>query len=145
MADFGKDILNKLLNTYENSKLSKQGCKKRISIKLTLKDKELSSYTARDSYNYRDRNDAILAEYERYGFICVVKDKDGDFEALYSSVKSLLDSPSKTDCLGKKAYETMISEWNPEVAAERLLNLINDLQENNKSVRYFKGPCSIAD
>ena len=71
--------------------------------------------------------------------------KDGDFESLYSNVKLLLDTPKRSTCLGKKAYETMISEWNAEIASERLLLLVDDLLENKISHRYSHGPCSKAD
>ena len=128
MADFGKDILNKLLNTYENSKLSKQGCKKRISIKLTLKDKELSSYTARDSYNYRDRNDAILAEYERYGFICVVKDKDGDFEALILNVDAV------------EAIYQYLGRKNPNIELNAIIAIFNE-QKYSGFIADFVNHC----
>ena len=67
---------------------------------------------------------------------------NGDFESLYSHVKSLLDTPQKAACLGKNAYDTIVDEWNADVAAERLLYLIEDLQKNRTSARYSKGPCS---
>ena len=69
---------------------------------------------------------------------------DGSFEALYANVKELLDTPGKAALLGKKAYETMLTDWNAEVAADRLLNLINDLQKSTGSSRYPDGPCSKA-
>ena len=68
--------------------------------------------------------------------------KDGDFEDLYVNVKLLLDDPRKAACMGKKAYETMVSEWNAEVAAELLLYLIEDLLAEKTSRRYTQGPCS---
>lgn len=69
---------------------------------------------------------------------------DGNFDELYANVKQLLDSPGTAALLGKKAYEAMITEWNAEVAAERLLNLISDLQKGTGSSRYLDGPCSKA-
>ena len=83
MVDFGKRILNKLLDKYENSVISKKGSNRNLKIALTLKDKELSTYVCKDSYNYRDENDAILAIYQRKEFIFVEKDKYGDFKSLY--------------------------------------------------------------
>ena len=70
--------------------------------------------------------------------------QDGNFNDLYRKVKQLLDDPSKATLLGQQAYETMVSEWNAEIAAERLLNLINDLLEKQDSSRYQEGPCSKA-
>ena len=82
MSDFGKTILNRLLDKYENSVLSKGGSERKIAISLSLKDKELSTYRAADSYNYRDRNDAVLGDYSEKGFITVKRDKSGDLESL---------------------------------------------------------------
>lgn len=82
MSDFGKKILNRLLDKYENSVISKKGSNRNLKIALTLKDKELNTYICNDSYNYRDENDAILAFYEEKGFITLNKDKYGYFESL---------------------------------------------------------------
>lgn len=70
--------------------------------------------------------------------------RDGDFEDLYTKVKRLINEPETLVSLGRKAYDTMISEWNAEVAADRLLLLLEDLQNFKESDRYFKGPCSRA-
>ena len=82
MKDFGKTILNRLLDKYENSVLSKGGSERKLSISLSLKDKELATYCAVNSYDYRSRNDSVLAEYEKNGFIVVKRDKFCDFESL---------------------------------------------------------------
>ena len=71
--------------------------------------------------------------------------KDGDFEDLYANVKLMIDQPQKAARFGKSAYETMINEWNAETAADRLLCLLKDLQENKSSRRYSHGPCSKAE
>lgn len=70
--------------------------------------------------------------------------QDGNFDDLYFNVKRLLDDPDMAARMGQAAYETMITEWNAETAAERLLDLIKDLQKEEKSTRYLKGPCSKA-
>lgn len=64
-----KNLLTKLLDKYEKSKLSKGGTSKNRSIKLTTKDDVLSTYTSFDSYKYTDDNDAIIRTLERQGFI----------------------------------------------------------------------------
>ena len=69
MNTFEKILLNKLLDKYESSKLSKGGTAVSRSIKLTPKDDVLSSYTASDSYKYADENDAIIKRLEAKGFI----------------------------------------------------------------------------
>ena len=69
MNTFEKNLLNKLLDKYESSKLSKGGTAVSRSIKLTPKDDVLSSYTTSDSYKYADENDAIIKRLESKGFI----------------------------------------------------------------------------
>lgn len=69
MNVFEKNLLNKLLDKYESSKLSKGGTAVSRSIKLTPKDDVLSTYTASDSYKYADENDAIIKRLEAKGFI----------------------------------------------------------------------------
>ena len=89
MSDFGKKILNRLLDKYENSVISKKGSNRNIKITLNLKDKELSTYVCKDSYNYRDANDAILALYQQKGFIFVEKDQYGDFKSLSLNIAEI--------------------------------------------------------
>ena len=69
IKNFEKNLLTKLLDKYEKSKLSKGGPSKNRSIKLTTKDDVLSTYTSFDSYKYTDDNDAIIRKLERQGFI----------------------------------------------------------------------------
>lgn len=69
MNTFEKNLLNKLLDKYESSKLSKGGTVVSRSIKLTTKDDVLSSYTASDSYKYADENDFVIKRLELKGFI----------------------------------------------------------------------------
>lgn len=70
---------------------------------------------------------------------------DKDIEDLYVKVKNLLENSEKAEQLGKNAYETIIREWNADVAAERLLLLLEDLQKHKCSNRYSQGPCSKAE
>ena len=69
IRNFEKNILYKLLDKYEKSKLSKGGTAINRSIKLTTKDDVLSSYTSFDSYKYSDDNDAVIRKLESQGFI----------------------------------------------------------------------------
>lgn len=91
MSDFGKKILNRLLDKYENSVISKKGSNRNLKIALTLKDKELNTYICNDSYNYRDENDAVLAQYQLKGFIFVEKDEYGDFKSLFLNTEKVGD------------------------------------------------------
>ena len=69
MNAFEKNLLNKLLDKYESSKLSKGGTVVSRSIKLTTRDDVLSSYVGNDAYKYADENDAIIKKLVELGFI----------------------------------------------------------------------------
>ena len=60
---------------------------------------------------------------------------------LYKKVKFLLDNENERQDISKKAYETLIAEWNAEMAAERLLTLIENIK-NGKDSEFTIGPCS---
>ena len=81
MNTFEKELLNKLLDKYEKSKLSKGGTIVTRCIKLTTKDDVLNSYIRLDSYKYADENNSIIKKLESYGFIRV--------EWYYDTFKSL--------------------------------------------------------
>lgn len=69
----------------------------------------------------------------------------GDLEMMYEKVKYLLDHPIEQQRLGIAAYETILNEWNAEVAAERFLNLAQQILEGNMHPNlYESGPCSRA-
>lgn len=91
MDSFEKNLLNKLLDKYESSKLSKGGTSISRRIKLTTKDDVLNSYIASDSYKYADENDLIIKKLESYGFICV--------EWNYDTFKSLTLNIDKVDSI----------------------------------------------
>ena len=69
--------------------------------------------------------------------------QDGNIDELYEKTKYLLDHPLERKALGAKAYETMVSTWNADVAAERLLVLAEKLM-NGEETPYTEGPCSKA-
>ena len=89
MADFENEVLNKLLDIYEKSVLSTVGSKNNRQIRLTTKNKELSTYVRHDSYNYRASNDATLRRLEDKGFILVKWDKNNDFESLVLNLENV--------------------------------------------------------
>ncbi len=70
--------------------------------------------------------------------------QDGDFESLYQSVKNLLQNRELCEKLGENAYETMIHCWNADMAAERLLALVKNLQRQKEGSPFSDGPCSPA-
>lgn len=66
----------------------------------------------------------------------------GSVIELYKKAKYLLDNREKRISLGTNAYNTIINEWNADVAAKRVLELAEKLL--NKSETSFKtGPCSV--
>ena len=67
--------------------------------------------------------------------------KDGNVKDLYKKVKFLLDNAEYRKNLGKNAYDTLKTEWNAEIAAERLLGLIDSIN-CGKETPYKSGPCS---
>lgn len=70
--------------------------------------------------------------------------KSGDLEGVYYSVKNLLLDSVLRKRIQVSAYLTMITEWNPEVAAERLIRLSKSLLYDEKNEVYQSGPCSTA-
>ena len=60
---------------------------------------------------------------------------------LYEKVKSLLIDKELKKTLGINAYETMNTTWNAEVAADRLITLIQKI-EKGEDTPFIEGPCS---
>ena len=70
--------------------------------------------------------------------------KDGDADDFYCKVRSLLDNKRYRQELSKNAYYTMTDLWSPQIAAERVLKLYDDIKKGEKRARYLEGPCSKA-
>lgn len=68
--------------------------------------------------------------------------RSGDMDGLFERVKQLLDDPSQQARLGSAAYQTILDEWNAEVAAERLVKLAYNLLNDSKTELFMDGPCS---
>lgn len=72
--------------------------------------------------------------------------ESGNVEMLFESVKNLLDYAEMQNRLGRAAYKTIISEWNAEIAADRLLVLVDALLKGKEtSYLYETGVCSKAE
>ena len=71
--------------------------------------------------------------------------KNGNTEDLYKKTKRLVDSVELRRSMGEKAYHTIADLWNAEVAAKRLLQLIEELQKHGQCDLFEDGPCSRAE
>lgn len=73
--------------------------------------------------------------------------KDGfvyDSESsLFNAVTQVINNPVQLKIIAGNAYRTISEEWNPRIAAERLLVLIDDLLIEGKSNKFSHGPCSL--
>ena len=71
--------------------------------------------------------------------------QNGNQAQLEQQVRQLLEDAPYRRRLGEEAYRTMLEEWNPEVAAGRLLRLGQALLDGQEPSRLFaRGPCSQA-
>ncbi len=69
----------------------------------------------------------------------------GDLDALTEQLRQLLMHPKKQRTMGKKAYETIVTCWNGEEAARRLVGLSEALLAGKqKDFHYDQGPCAPA-
>ena len=67
--------------------------------------------------------------------------KDGNLKDLYNKVKFLLGNKKEREKIGVNAYKTLTDTWNADVAAERLIKLIETIKED-KDTPFKDGPCS---
>ena len=67
-----------------------------------------------------------------------------NWDSLYKKVKYLLDNEKERNEMSKAAYQTMLEVWNPDVAAKRLVELIDCLMQK-KTYTIQNGPCSRAE
>lgn len=71
--------------------------------------------------------------------------RSGDVSMLCSCLRYLLDNPTEQRAFGRKAYETIIDEWNADIAAKRLVGLAAALLGGDSSrAGFITGPCSEA-
>ena len=64
---------------------------------------------------------------------------------MYAKVKTLLDDNARRESMAKKAYETIVNEWNAENAAKKFLILAERiLQGETRPFPFDEGICSKA-
>ena len=71
--------------------------------------------------------------------------ENGNVDNLFVKVKYLLDNPDETIKLGINAYNTISKEWNAQTAAERLLEMIREINLTGQCKLFSNGPCSKAE
>lgn len=70
--------------------------------------------------------------------------EDGLIDKAYQKVKGLMENNELRSKVSINAYETMKDIWNPKIAAERLLQLVNGIMRHSNTELYDEGPCSLA-
>ncbi len=70
--------------------------------------------------------------------------RDGDLKQLGELVLKLAGDRALRERLGAAAYQSIIGQWNANEAAERLVQLYQDLSAAGSSQRFREGPCSPA-
>lgn len=70
--------------------------------------------------------------------------ENGNQEQLTQKVEFLLKDAAFRERMGRAAYQTLYDEWNAGTAAERVLLLVERLQ-NGKDTPFMTGPCSRAE
>ncbi len=70
--------------------------------------------------------------------------QDGDFKGLCRKVEWLIKHEEEREQIGKNAYLTIAREWNAEVAATRLIQLIDSMKIGNMEP-FSDGICSRAE
>lgn len=70
---------------------------------------------------------------------------NGDLDRLFACVEQLINDPDQRKKMGKQAYLTLRNMWNAEVAAERLLKLVEQIEKHGSCELFESGPCSRAE
>ncbi|MGM9563712.1 MAG: glycosyltransferase family 4 protein [Faecousia sp.] len=72
--------------------------------------------------------------------------RDGDTDMLFRRIQWLLEHPAEREDLGKRAYDTLREDWNPEMAVSRLVSLSRAILNGERRPRLFdSGVCSQAE
>lgn len=71
--------------------------------------------------------------------------KNGDVKTLYKNVKKLLEDRALAQRLGKAAHETIATQWNAKVAAQRVIKLASILMSAKNAAPFTEGVCAKAE
>lgn len=83
----------------------------------------------------------FLLRNERNGMVY----PDGDIDRLYDCVEQLIKNPNKQKDMGRNAYETLHGQWNATTAANRLLQMTEQILDHGSCDLFENGPCSKAE
>lgn len=130
MTKFEELILNKLLDKYENSVLSKKGSEKELKIKIITTDPIMKSYHTRDSFRYRETNDNDIKRLEKEDLINAYFESNGDFSYLIlnlDNVDKVYEILNRVNPKNEtKAIEEFLKTYSP---TSFLLNFKNKILE----------------
>jgi glycosyltransferase involved in cell wall biosynthesis len=70
--------------------------------------------------------------------------RNENVDDLYVKIKYLLDHPDEQKKMGVNAYRTVADVWNSNIAAERFLKLVTQIQKKGQCNLFDEGPCSRA-
>ena len=69
-----------------------------------------------------------------------------NIDMLCEKAKDLLEHPDKQIVLGGQAYNTIVKEWNAEVAADRFVRMAEKILVGEEALPHYEsGPCSRAE
>lgn len=115
MDTFGKDLLNRLLDKYENTKRSKGN---RSRIRITTKDKVFEKYIGIDSYKYVDCYNDTMLELCSNHFI--------DIECEYETIKAVTLNVENVNMV----YE-YLGRDNPDDELSKISDILNKYSFDN--------------
>lgn len=69
--------------------------------------------------------------------------KSGSAKSLTEKVEELMNNKELRDTMAINAYNRMLNEWSPKVAAHNFLKLVSEIQNKEKNT-IMEGPCSNA-
>ncbi len=125
MKQYDKSILNKLIDKYERSKVSKELTERNIQIYLKYNDSIFKNYWSDDSYLYRDNIDFSLDNLEKKEFITVLRDSNGEIEKVILNIDNI-----------NHIYQYLDRE-NPNDEKRHLIELLNNYLEDNEILSSF--------
>lgn len=125
MIDYKNKILNKLLDKYERSKVSKAGTKNNTKVYLNYNDPLFKDYFGNDSFQYRDEYNLVFKELSSLSFIRVLYDSDKEITKVFLNLTNVTN-----------VYD-YLSRENPLLVREKILNYLKNLKlDSDISIRF---------